>query len=41
MEIQREKEEKKLKYSKKEKRTDREGESKNANEAGRRIIGRV
>lgn len=40
MEIQREKEEKKFKYSKEEKkRTDRRGESMNANEAGRRIIG--
>lgn len=39
MEIQREKEEKKCKYSKEEKRTDRRGESMNANEAGRRIIG--
>lgn len=40
MEIQREKEEKNLKYSKEEKkRTDRRGESMNANEAGRRIIG--
>lgn len=40
MEIQRGKEEKKFKYSKEEKkRTDRRGESMNANEAGRRIIG--
>lgn len=40
MEIQREKEEKNFKYSKEEKkRTDRRGESMNANEAGRRIIG--
>lgn len=40
MEIQREKEEKFFKYSKEEKkRTDRRGESMNANEAGRRIIG--
>lgn len=40
MEIQRGKEENFFKYSKEEKkRTDRRGESMNANEAGRRIIG--
>lgn len=40
MEIQREKEGKNVKYSKEEKkRTNRRGESMDANEAGRRIIG--